>query len=177
MQTKFTLDNLGKFILDRHNLIDAAYYSDVYKYNSYGAYKNALTEYNLDEVSLAHSAYVLRINYPGIFPFIQSQREWAVKQIKAWDKECSIDDNTLYNLEVFPNPANDYVNVINNSSGFEFAQFKLYDFTGRICLNTQFILMQGKYFTLPLEAIPTGIYFLHKISADGKIGRAKIIIK
>jgi hypothetical protein len=37
--------------------------------------------------------------------------------------------------------------------------------------------MQGAYYTLPLEAIPSGIYLLIKNSADGKMGRAKVIVR
>ncbi|MGQ0826901.1 MAG: CotH kinase family protein [Bacteroidota bacterium] len=177
VQTNYTLDHLGSYILERHNLIADAYRDDPYKVNSYSSFEHSLTEYNEDVVSLTHSAYVLRINYPGIYPFIQSQREWVVKQLGGWDRECSIKDNSIYNLFVYPNPVTDHVNISNEVSGFDYAQFKLYDFTGRLCLNTKYDLMQGDYYTLQLGEIPSGIYLLIKISADGKIGRAKLIVR
>lgn len=177
VNTNFTLNHLGKYILDRHNLVDEAYKMDPYRNNSYQSFKNSLTEYNEDEVSYSHSGYVIRLNYPGIYPLIQSQREWAIEQMKGWSHDCSIADNTIYNLFVYPNPASDYITISNDLSGFEYAQFKLYDFTGKLCINTKFEVMQGDYFTLPLEGIPSGIYLLIKNSADGKIGRAKVIIK
>lgn len=178
IQTNFTLDHLGKSILNWHNLIDEAYRTDPYRYNSYGSFQNSLTDYNEDDVSLTHSGYVLRINYPGIYPFIQSQREWATKQLDGWDHDCSIEDNSIYNLFIYPNPASDYVNILNDSSSaFDYAQFKLYDFTGKLYKSTKYEFIQGNYFTLQLEGIPSGIYLLLKYSADGKIGRAKLIIK
>ncbi|MCX6296081.1 MAG: CotH kinase family protein, partial [Bacteroidetes bacterium] len=174
---KYTLTNLGQFILDRHNLIDDAYKNDPYKYNSYESFKYSLTDYNEDAVSITQSAYVLRLNYPGIYPFIQSQREWAVDQMNGWDHDCSIENNSIYNLFVYPNPASNYVNISNESSGFEYAQFKIYDFMGKLYRCTKYEIMPGAYYTLQLEGIPSGIYLLIKNSADGKIGRAKIIIK
>ncbi|HEX8516393.1 MAG TPA: CotH kinase family protein [Bacteroidia bacterium] len=176
IQSNFSLDHLGQYILDRHNLIDEAYKSDPYKYNTYQSFDRSLTEYNQDAVSVAASAYVLRINYPGLYPFIQSQREWAVEQMEGWELKCSIEDNSVYDLFVYPNPTDDYINIAPDpASPFDYAQFKLYDFTGKLCLNTKFDLTEGVY-TLKLDEVPSGIYLLLKYSADGRIGRAKIIV-
>jgi spore coat protein H len=177
IHNNFTLDHLGKYILERHNLIADAYRDDHYKYNSYGAFENSLTESNQDVVSITHSAYVLRINYPGIYPFIQSQREWAADQMKGWDHDCSIKDNSKYNLSIYPNPASDQVNILNDVSGFDYAQFKVYDFTGRLYVKTNYEFIEGNYFTLRLDGFPAGIYLVIKNSADGRIGRAKLIVK
>lgn len=177
IQSKFTLDYLGQYILDRHNLIDKAYQEDTYKYNSYEEFKYSLTDWNEDAVSLSQAAYVLRITYPGIYPFIQSQREWAVEQMNGWDHNCNIADNGIYNLNIFPNPTNNYVNILNDAGGFEYAQFKLYDFQGRLYRTTTYNVMSGPYYTLQLEGVPQGIYLLIKNSADGKMGRAKIVVK
>jgi hypothetical protein len=176
IHNKFTLANIGNYTYDRHNLIDSAYKYDTYKYNSYESFQSSLTEDNADEVSLSQSAQVLRIHYPGIYPFVQSQREWAVKQMKGWNYDCSIEDNTIYNLFIYPNPAHDYVNISNDFSSFEYAQFKIYDFTGRLVMNTKYDIMPGNFYTIHLEGIPSGIYLLMKYSADGKVGRAKLII-
>lgn len=174
----FTLNHLGNYILERHNLIDETYQHDPNRYNSYGSFERSLTDYNQDAVSLAQSGYVLRINYPGIYPFIQSQREWAVEQMKGWDYECNIEDNTIYSLYIYPNPTADYVNIMNDSSNsFEYAQFRLYDFTGKLYRTTKYDLIPGQYYTLPLDGIPAGIYLLIKNSADGRMGRARVIIK
>ncbi len=177
IKTNFTMEHLGPFLVDKHALIDEAYKTDVYKYNSYLEFKNSLTEYNLDEVSISGSAYVLRLNYPGIFPFIQSQREWVVKQQEGWDKECSIEDNSIYNLFVYPNPTDDYININNESSGFEYAQFQIYNSTGKLYRQTRFDVMSGSSYKLDLTGIPQGFYMILKISADGRIGRAKVVIK
>jgi hypothetical protein len=177
IHTNFTTDHLGKYILDQHNLIDEAYNIDTYKYNSYDSFKNSLTEYNKDEVSLTHSGYVLRINYPGIYPFIRSQREWAVEQMKGWDNKCSIENNSIYDLFVFPNPTDDQINISLDASEFDYAQYRLYNSTGQLYRSTPYEIMAGEYSTLQLQGVPSGIYLLIKNSADGKVGRAKVIVK
>jgi hypothetical protein len=175
IQTKFTLDNLGPYLLKRHNMIDETYANDPNRLNTYSSFKNSLTEEMEDVVSLTKSSFVLRIRYPGVFPFIQSQREWVVQQLNAWERSCEIKNTGLYNLNVFPNPANDYVNVSNEVSGFEFAQFKLYDFTGKLCKVSNFEIMEGSSFKLELSNLPAGIYLLLKHESDGRTGRAKVV--
>jgi spore coat protein CotH len=177
IQGNFSLDHLGQYILDRHNLIDEAYKSDPYKYNTYQAFQNSLTTYNQDAVSITASPYVLRINYPGIYPFIQSQREWAIDQMDGWDHDCSIKDNSIYDLFIYPNPATNEVNIKSDpSTPFDYAQFCIHDFTGRRCMNTKYEVMHGVY-TLNLDGLPSGIYLLLKYSADGRIGRSKLVIR
>lgn len=177
IQTKFSLDHLGQYVLDRHNLIDSAYKADPYKYNTYEEFMTSLTDKNDDVVSFTQSAFVIRLTYPGIFPFIQSQREWAVQQMNGWDHACSIEDNSIYELFVYPNPTSDFINISNDPNTFEYAQFRLYDFTGRLYRVSKYEVMPGAYYTLQLEGVPAGIYLLIKNSADGKMGRAKVVIK
>jgi len=172
----FTLDHLGKYIVDRHDLIDSAYKADPYKYNTYNTFKNSLTDQNEDVVSISKAGYALRIRYPGIFPLIQEQRKWAVEQITAWDQKCSIENKEIYSLNVYPNPATDHVIVKNDHSSFEYAQFKLYDFTGKLCKASPPQLIEGKEFTLELKDLSSGIYWLIKNSADGSSGRTKLVI-
>lgn len=176
IQTHFNLNNLGSFILERHQLIDEAYQQDSYKYNSYQDFKKSLTEYHLDEVSMTRSAFVIRIRYPGIYPFIQSQREWAIEQMNAWEHGCSIEDNSTYSLSVYPNPAHAEINIENENTTFEYAQFRLHNLMGTLYKITDFELMLGTHYTLPLD-VPPGIYMLVKSSVDGRLGRAKIIVK
>lgn len=176
IKSGFTIDQLGPYIVRMHELIDQAYRDDVYKYNSYEAFAHSMTQSNEDELSIAGSAYVLRFNYPGTFPFIQSQREWIVKQLQGWDKSCEIEDNGIYNLFVYPNPASDYINVNNDVNRFEFAQFRIYNSMGKLYRETEFDVMSGASYRLALEGIPAGFYFVLKVSADGRTGRSKVMI-
>jgi hypothetical protein len=177
IQTIFNLDNLGPTILRWHNLIDETYRNDPNRLNSYSAFQKSLTDENEDVVSLTKSSFVLRVRYPGIFPFIQESREWVVEQENAWEKQCEIKNTGLYNLTVFPNPAHDYIEIKNEGSGFEYAQFKLISSTGNTFYLSPFEFMTGIAFRLELPNIPPGFYLLLKQEGDGRIGRAKIIIE
>ena len=176
IQSKFTLSNLGQYIFNQHNLVDETYKLDPNRYNRYDAFKTSLTEDNIDDVTISKSGFVLRIKYPGIYPFIQSQREWVVKQLKGWDQSCNIENKSSYALSVFPNPTTNSINVTNLNSEFEFAQFKLYDFTGKLVMVTENAIMNGTHYNLPLENLNSGIYLLLKQSADGKLGKVKIVV-
>jgi spore coat protein CotH len=177
VQNYFTNAHLGQFILDRHKLIDRAYELDRYKANAYDAFQSSLTDQNQDDVSLTKNGFVLRINYPGIFPFMQTQREWVQEQLKDWGRECSIGSKGMYELTIFPNPAGEYVNVSNANAGFEYAQFRMFDFTGAECFRSKFEVMTGDFYKLPIGDVPPGIYILLKYSEDGKIGRAKLVVE
>ena len=177
IQTKFNLDNLGPSILRWHNLIDETYAHDPNRLNSYSSFQKSLTEENEDVVSMTKGSFVLRIRYPGIFPFIQMQREWVVEQENAWEKSCEIKDNGMYTLSVFPNPAHDYIEIINEGSGFEYAQFILYGSSGKVFYVSPHEIMTGKTYRLELNHLPAGFYMLLKKEGDGRIGKAKIIIE
>lgn len=177
IHTNFSLEHLGPFIVDRHNLVDEAYRTDPNKINSYGSFTRSLTQDHGDEVSMTKSAYVIRLTYPGIFPFIESQRAWVVDQLKGWEKSCSIKNNGLYNLDVFPNPASGTVNISNEQGAFEYARFKLFDFTGKLCGVTEYDVMSGKFTPLDISNLSPGVYLLLKQSASGKVGRAKVVVQ
>ena len=78
---------------------------------------------------------------------------------------------------VFPNPTDDYININNEVNTFEYAQFQIYNSTGKLYRQTKFDVMGGSSYKLDLTGIPQGFYMLLKISADGRIGRAKIVVK
>lgn len=175
IQNSYTLDQIGKFILKRHQIIDSSYKADPYRYNSYEDFDKSLTEENTDEVTLTKSSFVLRIRYPGIYTFIEDQRKWVVDQLKGWEKTCEINNNGLYNLSLYPNPTSDYVKIRNENEGFEYARFCIYDFTGKLVLQTNYDLITGKDYILNLDNIPPGIYLILQKSASGRTGRAKLI--
>jgi hypothetical protein len=174
IQTKFAAASLGPDLVRWHQLVDETYRNDPNKLNSYASFEKSLTEQMQDVVSLTKSSFVLRLTYPGIFPFIQSQREWVVQQINAWERSCEIKRDEMYDLAVFPNPADATVNITNESA-FDFAQIEVYDFTGNLSLLISHQVMSGPATSVDLSGLPAGIYLLLRKSADGRIGRAKII--
>jgi hypothetical protein len=176
IQTNYSVEALGKFILERHQLIDEAYKMDTYRYNSYESFSKSLTEDHLDEVSINRSAWVLRLRYQGVFPFIQSQRLWAIDQMKGWNHPCNVTINQLYNLNLFPNPAHNIVNILNEKEAFDYAKFEFYDVTGRLAMEKPFQFIPQNIVILEVENLKPGIYFILKKSANGKIGRAKVCI-
>ena len=176
IKTHFTVEHLGRYIVKKHELIDSAYRADPYKYNSYDDFKRSLTEQNEDVASLTKSGYCLRIRYPGVFPLIKEQREWVEEQIKGWDGNCPVANKYIYDLKVFPNPTGGALTIQNDQGIFDYAQLKLYDFSGKLCLFKDHSLIESDKFILDLSAVSPGIYWLVKTSVDGSIGRAKVVV-
>lgn len=175
ISSKFNLNHLGPYALKRHKLIDSSYKTDPYRYNSYEDFSKSLTETNKDEVSLTKSSFVLRLRYPGIFPFIEDQRKWVVDQLKGWDKECAVELSSLYTINIYPNPCADNVKILNENKGFEYARFVVFDFTGKKVMQTDYDLIIGNDYELNVSQLPSGIYLLLQQSSGGKLGRAKLI--
>jgi spore coat protein H len=177
IHSSFTLDHLGPYILERHDLIANAYASDPFRYNTYSSFESSITNDNQDVVSPNHGSFMVRVTYPGLLPFIQSQREWAVEQMKGWDRDCSVRNNTTYDLSIYPNPATEQVNIVNDPlSPFEYAQFRLFDYSGKLYFSTPYQVMSGYATALDLRGVPAGLYLLMKCSGDGRVGRGKLVV-
>lgn len=176
VKTHFTAGYLGRNIVKWHELIDSAYKADPYKYNTYASFKKSLTEEHEDVVSITKAGYALRIRYPGVFKVIQEQREWVEKQMSGWDRECLVAERFVYDLNVYPNPASDHFTIKNDQGVFDYASFKLYDYSGRLCLFKDYSLIESDKQDIDISTLPNGIYWLVKTSADGGVGRAKVVI-
>lgn len=82
----------------------------------------------------------------------------------------SIEENTLLNPVLFPNPANETVQLMHAASGP--AQVEINDMTGRLVRSER---ISGNTATISVADLPMGTYFVRLI-ADGKSGVARLII-
>lgn len=176
VKSNFTIEHLGRYIVKKHELIDSAYKADPYRYNSYEDFKRSLLYQNEDLITITKAGYALHIRYPGVFPLIQEQREWVEKQMKGWERECLVANKYVYDLNVFPTPTSDQLTIKNDQGIFDYAQLKLYDFSGKLCWFQDNTLIESNQYTFSVSAIPSGMYWLVKTSVDGSVGRAKVVI-
>jgi len=80
-----------------------------------------------------------------------------------------IKDNILNNIQVFPNPATNHVNI---KSGIRIKMIKVYNFTGQIVANEQ---VNNILYRLNTSQFNTGIYFLRIETNDGALYKRIII--
>jgi hypothetical protein len=82
--------------------------------------------------------------------------------------------NSENNLEtkVFPNPFSNEINIVSVSALPEKFQYRIFDNSGRVCLEGK---MENENKRLDVSSLESGIYFLELFSTDEKISILKII--
>lgn len=77
--------------------------------------------------------------------------------------------NNISGLNVYPNPANDFLNIVTAANGVK--NIVIYDVVGKEVLNTT-----TSYQTINLASLNAGIYMV-KITEEGKTATRKLVIK
>jgi hypothetical protein len=93
---------------------------------------------------------------------------------------CStgIEENNLFeNFSVFPNPANEELNVVMTLSGAEFASITLLDLTGRrVWLKKETDKANAFSWKIPVTNLAAGNYFV-QVTVGGQSKRVKVLVK
>ncbi len=76
------------------------------------------------------------------------------------------------NLIVFPNPANDVLNIMFNTMPSSNVTVRIYDLAGKTLLQKEF--SSNSTLHVPVAQLPTGMYF-YEVTADGTTSRNKFI--
>lgn len=88
------------------------------------------------------------------------------------------EENTISDLQVYPNPADDEINVKLNLEKSEGLIFSLLNVQGQQVLNKSIAGQNGQNLVvLGTENISEGVYFLNIVSSDGVKNIRKIVIK
>ncbi len=88
-----------------------------------------------------------------------------------------VDQNSLNNFSVYPNPTSDNVTVSFNSNSIENVNLSLYDVQGRLITSSKVDSVIGDFnYNFDMASIPTGFYLL-KISQGNQNYTSKIIKK
>ena len=78
----------------------------------------------------------------------------------------SLDEIDLSGIEIYPNPATDWVNI-KNSKGLNLEQAIIYDLTGNLIITTQLIENKSEHH-LDISRLNTGIYFVVIKTIEGQ---------
>ena len=82
-----------------------------------------------------------------------------------------VDMETMPALNIYPNPASDYVNIVSENG--EMSDVQVYDLTGRLIFNRQ---VADEVYTLNVAGMADATYFVRVIYTDGKASVSKLII-
>jgi spore coat protein CotH len=175
IQNDFSVEKMGNEIVLWHNLIAEEYKKDPNKFNTYKSFEKSLTDWHEDALSVGKTGYALKFTYPGIFPFIQSQRLWAQTQLQGWGMSCDLNEKETYSLDIFPNPVYNTLNIKRKNTDFEYTTIMLYNSQGQMVKYFPFSLYTDENIVISTEELADGLYFLQKIEANGNIGTAKFL--
>jgi photosystem II stability/assembly factor-like uncharacterized protein len=83
-----------------------------------------------------------------------------------------------WGIELYPNPARDFVDVTLDASVADVAQLRIYDVTGREVLSVPLgMISMGEHATeVPTTGIPDGIYFVRIMGSSGQLASARLSI-
>lgn len=194
MSFDFNLNTINDFSLDRKNnhiitssLVDE---SGILLYgNQYSMIKNS--EYFQRKASYVLELIDKNFKQTWIKQFSKENDNNLVKAFKTRDKSIllignSDKENNLYflklseeksnnniqNIEVFPIPTSDYLNIIINKK-FQLAKISIYDMAGRNMMNIE---KKERHSILNISNFPAGVYILN-IEYENETFSTKIIKK
>jgi hypothetical protein len=175
LQTRFQVDSIARDAAGWHNLITEAYRLDPHKLNSYEEFEHSLHDHNMETILLGKSGFALRIRYPGIFPFVLDQREWASEQLGKWDWPCAESPQTRYDLGLYPNPAHGTVNLMPAEAGFAYGEIRIVDTQGRMVWLQPWSLLTEPT-SIDISSLNPGLYVVQLLNANGGMGVGKLLV-
>ncbi|MBQ1731987.1 MAG: T9SS type A sorting domain-containing protein, partial [Bacteroidales bacterium] len=82
-----------------------------------------------------------------------------------------VDMESMPVLNIYPNPASDYVNIVSENA--EISEVQVYDMVGRLVVSRQ---VADESLTLNVAGMVDATYFVRVIYTDGKASVSKLII-
>ncbi|WP_312922916.1 T9SS type A sorting domain-containing protein [Empedobacter brevis] len=190
----FNLNHIREIYLDRKNnhiitssLIDKngiLFYGNQYFINRNNGYSQRKASYVLELVDKNFKqTWVKEFSKENDNNLVKAfkTRDQSILLIGNSDKENNLyflklsednNNNSIQNIEVFPIPTNDYLNVIINQK-FQLAKIKIFDMAGRNMLNIE---KKDRHSVLNISNFPSGIYLLN-IEYENESYSTKIIKK
>ncbi len=131
----------------------------------------------LDSNVVADNVSYIRTANGRIFSVQFSNPDLATNTIYFTTTLCSgataiNDDKSIFDLSIYPNPANDFI-VINSTANLASpAQLVMCDVTGKVCLSTTLHDTTSK---VNIDYLENGVYFI-RMSIDDKIATTKLVV-
>ena len=90
---------------------------------------------------------------------ISADNEYYLDDFEFWDPIIGVEENTLSNFSLYPNPANDELNILFND---EIEEIKVYDLHGRV------IIEGVSEKIVDVSKLTAGLYFIELSAFSGK---------
>ncbi len=177
INNEFKSETLAPQLIKWHDLISEAYRADPNSLNSFAEFQYSIDEGSSEWIESANTGIAIKINYPGLLPFIASRAEWASEQLEAYNYDCTVNESerNTYKLSCWPNPFIDGPSIewpVEIDAAFKIEITNVY---GTIIFKSNWITNAEHKIHLNLSTLQPGIYFIQKTDANGGIGTAKVI--
>ncbi|HOY32430.1 MAG TPA: T9SS type A sorting domain-containing protein [Bacteroidales bacterium] len=149
------LQNNGKIVTAGFNF-SAGPYLSMTRYNTVGSPDNTFSPSGCVGSSLVNDAYGLAIQTDGKYVTCGTFYDFSLARFKG-DSYNNIDElNTNFNLNIFPNPAQDYITIVNNSYD-DYELLSIFSAQGQLLIQKP--IRQPKSI-IDVSILSRGIYFL-----------------
>ncbi len=170
----FTVANLDTTIYRWHSLIDKAVEQDTNKLYPYESFEGSLTANRVkSDFIFPKSGIRIARRHPGIFPFMNERRLWALEQMGFNEYTCNAPAQSTkeYGMSVYPNPSGTgNITLKWDATVADVSQLQLVDAFGRITHIVYQYLSSNKSLTFTPPDLPAGLYLIRKLDADGNRG-------
>ena len=105
--------------------------------------------------------------------YIRKAAELADEALKeAWNLSHSgINESDIFDLEIYPNPASDLINV---NANLKINEIKIYNTLGELLVYNN---VQNKNFSIEINELKPGIYFLELLNENGIAETKSIMVQ
>ena len=172
--------NFGNSYTDSYQCISCSPGSFTVTYDAYGTLTiNGKTYNNVARVSnlfgFPYYNYYNTNPVYSIFSFDTSPSSGTTSTLFEIAGGVGIDESyTVTHMEVYPNPANDVLNIKNNN--FMQVDFELFDLHGK-SIRTKEHLNQGEISKVDISTFPTGLYFVKYTDEFENVSFSKLVIE
>lgn len=141
------------------------------------AFLNITNDFNTDSDIFTTNSITFTASNTFVVVYIRALNAWDDGDNQTYydnfslvEETLSVDDFSISNFKVYPNPASDFITIESNS--IEVSGIAMYDILGKKVLS----LTSLKNNTIDVSNLNNGVYFL-KINANGNSTTKKIIIQ
>lgn len=122
--------------------------------------------------------YKIKVSHKGVLDSGMQRFSLVVSGgvVSFSEPSLGTDDFEISNLKLYPNPANDILNISADFNSIENASLKMFDLLGKLVYENDTLFKFSSDATINVSSFSPGVYML-QLSKDGKVDTRKVVVK